>query len=114
MVTYINEGQRVSVPGWVTSIDAFRRWMDADDFPEEARVWWLKGEVWIDMTKEQIFTHVLVKTEISAVLRVLGKQQQLGTFFNDGILLSNFAADISGNPEGCSSPTPPSPPTACG
>jgi len=100
MVTYIDEGQKVSVPGWVTSIDAFRRWLDQDDFPEHGRIWWLKGEVWIDMSREQIFSHVLVKTETTVVLGGLAKKEQLGIFLTDGLLLSNFAADISGNPDG--------------
>ena len=65
MVTVLHESQRVSVPGWVTDINAFRRWTDANDFPDKARIWWLKGEVWIDMSKEQIFTHVRVKTEVT-------------------------------------------------
>jgi Uma2 family endonuclease len=100
MVTVIDESQRVSIPGWVTDLEAFRRWTDADDFPSDYRVWWLKGEVWIDMSKVQIFTHVLVKTEITATLRALTRQEQSGTYLTDGVLLSNFEADISGNPDG--------------
>jgi Uma2 family endonuclease len=100
MVTFIDEGQRVSVPFWVTDIDAFRRWTDADYFPEDARIWWIKGEVWVDMSKEQIFTHVGVKTEITRGLANLAKQEKIGLYLTDGVLLSNFASDISGNPDG--------------
>jgi hypothetical protein len=100
MVTVVEESRCVSVPGWVTDIDAFRRWLDDESFPEEVRAWWLKGEVWVDMSREQIFSHVLVKTEYTIVLGGLAKSEQLGTYFTDGVLLSNFAADISGNPDG--------------
>jgi Uma2 family endonuclease len=100
MVTVIDESNRVRVPGWVTSMDGFRRWHDSDDFPETANVWWLRGEVWLDMSKEQIFSHVLVKTELTAVLRTLARQEQLGLYLTDGVLLSNFAAEISGKPDG--------------
>jgi Uma2 family endonuclease len=96
MITVIYESEKVSVPSWVVDLESFRRWADADDFPEDGRIWFLKGEVWIDMSKEQIFTHVLVKTEIAAVLRNLVKSQELGLFLGDGALLSNIAADISG------------------
>ncbi len=51
------------------------------------------------MSKQQIFTHVLVKTEITAVLRNLVKAQELGLFLGDGALLSNLTADISGVPD---------------
>jgi Uma2 family endonuclease len=98
-VTVISEDGRISVPGWIVDINSFRRWIDGDDFPKEGRIWWLCGEVWADMSKEQIFTHNLVKTEYIAVLHGLSKREKSGMLFSDGILLSNFAADISGNPD---------------
>jgi Uma2 family endonuclease len=95
-----DENQFVTVPDWVTDINAFRRWLDDDTLPERLRAWWLRGEVFLDMSREQIFTHVLVKTEITVVLGALAKKEKLGLYFTDGVLLSNFAADISGNPDG--------------
>src|SRR5262245_28721690 len=100
MVTYVDEGKKVSVPGWVTDIPSFHRWLDSADLPEEARVWWLKGEVWVDMSGEQLFTHVAVKTEVTSVLHGLARRGKLGSYFTDGVLLSNFAADVSGKPDG--------------
>jgi Putative restriction endonuclease len=91
---------RISVPNWVVDIDAFRRWTDENDFPKEGRVWWLRGEVWGDISKEQIFTHLVLKNEYSYTLTGLSKAGELGLFIPDGLLLSNFAADISGNPDG--------------
>jgi Putative restriction endonuclease len=99
VVTVISEVGTISVPGWVIDIDSFRRWSDAEDFPEEGRIWWLCGEVWVDMSKEQIFTHVGVKTEITAVTHWIAKTDKLGMVLADGLLLSNFAADICGNPD---------------
>jgi Uma2 family endonuclease len=49
---------------------------------------------------EQVFTHVAVKTEFTIILGGLAKTENLGRFLADGILLSNFAADISGSPDG--------------
>jgi Uma2 family endonuclease len=100
MVTVINEGQEITVPGWVTDLGAFRRWTDSEDVPEDLRIWWLKGEVWVDMSGEQVFTHVRVKTRLTMALGSLADQEQLGLYFTDGLLLSNFAADISGKPDG--------------
>ncbi len=87
------------VPGWVVDLDSFRRWQESDEFPEEGRIWWLCGEVWADMSKEQIFTHIAVKTEITSVLYVLAKTEGLGRVFGDGLCLSNFVAAIAGNPD---------------
>jgi Uma2 family endonuclease len=99
MITFVTESDQVSVPGWVTDLAAFRRWADEDDFPETGRICYLDGEVWVDMSKEQLFTHVLVKTEIMTVLSALVKAEQLGLFFGDGAFLSNVDADIAVVPD---------------
>ncbi len=100
MVTYIDEEHTVSVPGWVTDIEAFHRWADADDFPENVHICWLKGEVWVDLSRQQLFTHVGVKTEILAVLSSLVKKEDFGRYLGSGALLSNYAVDISVKPDG--------------
>jgi Uma2 family endonuclease len=100
MVKILEESGVIAVPGWVRDIDAFRRWTDSRECPHEYRLGWLKGEVWIDMSKEQVFTHILVKTQITIVVGALVIAEKLGLYLSDGLLLSNFAADISGNPDG--------------
>jgi Uma2 family endonuclease len=100
MVTVLHESLKVSIPDWVVDLESFRRWADADDFPENGRVWFLKGEVYVDMSKEQVFTHGLVKTEIAGVLSPLAKAAKRGFFLTDGVLLSNTDADLSTNPDG--------------
>ncbi len=99
MITVINETQQVRIPQWVVDLESFRRWADAADFPEEGRIWYLKGGVWIDLSKEQIFTHLAVKREFFYVLTGLVKAGDLGLFLPDGLLLSNVEADISGKPD---------------
>jgi Uma2 family endonuclease len=100
MVKILEESGVIAVPGWVRDIASFRRWTDSEDCPHDYRLGWLKGEVWIDMSKEQVFSHILVKTKISMRLSLIAEEEHLGLFLSDGLLLSNFAADISGNPDG--------------
>ena len=90
---------QVHVPGWVVDIESFRRWTDTDEFPERGSIWWLCGEVWADMSKEQIFSHLAAKMEFFRVLGNLAKGDCPGKVIPDGLLLSNTAADISGNPD---------------
>jgi hypothetical protein len=98
MVTVIFDGSKpVSVPAWVTDLESFRRWADSDDFPEEGRICYLKGEVWVDMSNERVFSHVLVKTKFTIVLGGLVEAEQLGLFLADGAKLTNVTADISVN-----------------
>ena len=98
-VTVIDETQQVSVPSWVVDLDSFCRWVESDDVPEKLRIWYLKGEVWIDMSKEQIFSHAVLKNEFNFVLTGLVKTGRLGLFLPDGPFLANVAADIGGNPD---------------
>lgn len=99
-VTVVNDPAQITLPEWVLDLQSFRRWTDMDVFPEEGRVCYLAGEVWVDMSKEQIFTHVAVKTEFTIALGGLVKSRDLGLFLTDGAYLSNVAADIGVRPDG--------------
>ena len=100
MVNFVTEmGEQVRVPEWVQDLDAFRRWMDADDFPEIGHIWYLKGEVWVDMSQEQLFSHNDVKAEYTSVLRHLAKAHKKGRLLTDGVLLTNTDADLGCKPD---------------
>lgn len=99
MVTIVIEWDQVSIPEWVKDLDSFRRWADSEDFPETGRICYLDGEVWVDMSKEQLFTHTAVKTEIAGVLAPLVKTARTGLFFGDGAFLSNVDAEIAVVPD---------------
>ena len=97
--TVVTDDGRVSVPGWVHDIDSFLRWRESDEVPEKARVWFFKGEVWVDMSMEELDSHIDVKTEITSVLRTLVKAEKLGRVAGDGLLLTNQKANLSGEPD---------------
>lgn len=99
MTTVCTEFQQIKVPTWVVDLESFRAWTGRDDFPNDARIWFLDGGVWIDMAKEQIFTHSLLKNEISHVLTGQVKQSDSGWYLPDGVYLSNSFADFSGKPD---------------
>lgn len=100
MRRFLVEAEEVAVPDWVSDLESFRRWTDDDDFPEYGRISYLRGEVWVDMSKEQLFTHNQVKHEIDFTLTGLIKARRLGRYYPDGAFLSNVAADISNEPDG--------------
>ena len=99
MSTIVLDTQLVHIPPSVADLESFRTWARSQDFPENGRVSYLSGEVWVDMSKEQ-FTHNQVKGEIASVLTRLCKQTPAGRYFSDGYLLSNPTADLSTNPDG--------------
>jgi Uma2 family endonuclease len=90
----------VHIPGWVVDLESFRRWVHSDEVPEKLRACFLNGEVWVDMSNEQYFSHNDLKTEINAVLRILVKSERLGRYSGDGMLLTNLAANLSAGPDG--------------
>lgn len=100
MVTVWNEDDEIAVPDWVRNINSFRRWLDLESVPEKRKIWWLQGEVWIDMNKEQLYSHNRLRTTVTSKLFTFTEKEDLGVFFSDGVLLSNIGADISGNPDG--------------
>jgi len=99
MTTIVAESDALRMPGWLPDLDAFHEWVGSDDVPEKFQPWFLQGEVWVDMSKEQLDSHVDVKTEITSVLRQLAKANGLGRVLGDGALLTNRDANISGNPD---------------
>jgi len=95
----LNEG-KIEIPFAIQhDLNTFRAWAGDNDLPETARVFYHRGKVWIEMGKEQLFTHVEVKTEITTVLRTLAKSAKLGRVWGDGVLLTNEEAELSGNPD---------------
>jgi Uma2 family endonuclease len=100
MLKILEERDAITVPRWVTDLASFRRWTESDDCPHKYPLGWLRGDVWIDMTKEQLFTHLLVKTRISMKLSLIVEEKRLGLYLGDGLLLTNVQADVSGNPDG--------------
>ena len=82
------------------SLAGFRAWVVDNDLPEKTRLDFYKGKVWVDMSREQLFTHGLLKTRISTILDTLSQQNSLGYYWCNGVLVTNEAADLSVNPDG--------------
>jgi hypothetical protein len=59
--------------------------MRSDGFPEVGRIGYFRGEVWVDISKEQIFTHNQVKQEFNLVIGGFVKAQRLGRCFPNAL-----------------------------
>jgi Uma2 family endonuclease len=98
--TFVHEREAVTIPASVKDLASFRRWCDTEDCPEKTNIWWLQGEVWVDLSRQQLFTHVWAVGEFVRVLRPLVDQHKSGFYFGPGAFISNKAADIAGMPDG--------------
>lgn len=99
MSTMIVDDVELHIPHWVKDLKSFLRWRRSPVFPKRGNIWWLRGEVWADMSKEQIFWHLALKGEIFRVLANLALEMEGSMMLPDGLLYTNPTADISGNPD---------------
>jgi Uma2 family endonuclease len=98
-LTIVTDRFSLVVPPNAHTLEGFRSWAADDRFPERARVTFLGGEILLDMSNEEINSHVAVKTEVGRVLSGLVRDHRLGRFYADGVLLTNVAAEVSNNPD---------------
>jgi hypothetical protein len=99
--TIVLEDTVVRIPPWVVDLASFRRWTEMDEFPEKGRICYLAGEVWIDMSREQLFTHNQVKQEHNLVLGGIVKGERRGRWFPDGAYVTNEEVGLAAKPDGC-------------
>jgi Uma2 family endonuclease len=89
----------VTVPEWVRDRASFHRWTASEEFPEHGRVDYLAGEIWVDMSEEQAYSHNRVRARFYYVLEGLSLAQGKGTFFVDGLRVAHREADLSAVPD---------------
>jgi Uma2 family endonuclease len=92
--------ESIRIPPGLEDLEAFSHWARSDDFPEHGRFAYLRGEIWVDLSMEQAFTHNQVKAKYSGMLIPLVETDDLGYFFCDGMLLSIPEVDLSTIPDG--------------
>ena len=87
------------MPAGSMTLDDFRQWTSADDFPENGKIAFIGKEIFIDMSAERINSHGSVKVETCTVLNNLVRKKKSGKFFFDGTRIVHPAAEISNEPD---------------
>jgi Uma2 family endonuclease len=90
----------ISIPARAGSLHGFRSWAQSPRFPQQGAVSFIKGEIVIDMSPEDLNTHARIKAEIGCRIHQLVEECDLGEFYPDRTLLSNVAAQLSTEPDG--------------
>jgi Uma2 family endonuclease len=98
-LTLVTNDWTLVIPPEAQTLEGFRDWATAADFPERVRVTYLQGGIIIDMSNAEVNAHVAVKTELVRVLATLVRERRLGMYYGDGVLLTSTAADVSNNPD---------------
>jgi len=92
--------QDLRIPAEVAyTLEGFRRWSQGEDFPERGRIDYLDGEVEVDLSPEDLYTHGVAKTEIAAELHALVKKTGRGNVFVDCTRIVSPLAQLSVEPD---------------
>jgi len=89
----------ITVPGTVVDLESFSEWVDSPEFPERGRISYIHGNVVVDTSMEQPYTHSVVKLWIAMALATIARDENLGTVFADRMRLRNDEADVSNEPD---------------
>ena len=87
------------IPRGIHSLAGFRAWVLSDEFPEKLKVTYVDGEVFLDMSKEEIRSHAAVKTAVAISLGNLNAETDFGDLYINGVLITNVEAKVSNNPD---------------
>lgn len=88
------------IPAWVHDLESYRRWAKSPDYPTHGWVSFLQGQIWVDLTMEELFTHNQVKGAFAKAIMTLPDYDRLGMYVLDRMLLTNISADLSTEPDG--------------
>lgn len=87
------------LPAAARTLAGFRGWACSTEFPERGRVDYLAGDVEVDMSPEDLYTHGAVKAALAATLHRLVAEEERGYVFIDRARVSSPPAGLSAEPD---------------
>src|SRR5687768_136433 len=99
MAGIVLENERTTIPAWVGDPKSFLRWADSPAFPTVGRYSFIRGQVHVDLSLEQLLIHNRLKVRITSALDTLATTFALGYVFGDRARLRNTVADLSVEPD---------------
>ncbi len=90
---------QIEIPGWVNDLASFRKWVHSGVLPEKLSVNFINGEVWVDFTMEEMFSHNAVKQALNVALGQLIRTQKLGRYCPDGMLVTSAITGLGTEPD---------------
>jgi Uma2 family endonuclease len=87
------------IPTEAFTQDGFADWMASESFPETGRIDFLAGDVEVEMSPEDLYTHGVVKTAIVLTLGDLIVRTDRGDVFTDSTRVTSRFAQLSAEPD---------------
>jgi Uma2 family endonuclease len=89
----------LEIPLNLNSLQAFRSWITSDDAPEQGRFDYINGNIEVDMSPEDLYTHGTLKMRIAGILDRIVYERKLGHVFVDSTRVSCPEANLSVEPD---------------
>lgn len=96
---FIVEEDDLQIPEDAYTFEGFQRWAESDDFPENGRIDYLEGTIYVDMSPEDLYTHSTPKTAIALTLGKLVVDPDLGELHIDRTRNISKFAGLSVEPD---------------
>jgi len=91
--------QDLRIPTDAFTLEGFQDWVESEDFPETGRIDFLAGDVEVEMSPEDLYTHAVVKTAIAARLSSLIVDEDRGEVYIDRTRVVSPKALLSVEPD---------------
>ncbi len=91
--------EALRIPAEAHCLEGFRRWAQTREFPKRGRIDFLNGNIEVDMSPEDLYTHGTLKSEITAAFQHLVAHEDLGCVFTDRTRVSHPRAGLSVEPD---------------
>ena len=91
--------EELVIPTGVSDLDRFRQWTWDETFPDRGRIDYLAGTVEVDLSPEDLYTHGVVKTTLTARLHSLIADSGRGCLFSDRTRIVSPTAGLSVEPD---------------
>jgi Uma2 family endonuclease len=89
----------IRIPVSACTLAGFRAWCVSDEFPQQGQIFYLDGEIYIDMSPERLNSHNKVKTEVTRVLGNIVVEDDGGEMYSDRTRIANEPARLSNEPD---------------
>lgn len=96
---HVFSAENNEIPRGALTFEGFQRWVESAAFPETGRIDFLDGQVEVELSPEELFSHGLVKGAIHAGLHELLAELETGEVFTDSARYTCRAAGLSAEPD---------------
>jgi Uma2 family endonuclease len=91
--------QELRIPTDAFTQEGFADWVGSESFPETGRIDFLAGDVEVEMSPEDLYTHGVVKTAVVLTLGDLIVRTDRGDVFTDSTRVTSRFAQLSAEPD---------------